>query len=79
MLDRPTQAAAEGLPILTRRAVLAIENGLDAVGYLVDAVYMAAFSIEEPRQVNAIQELARQISKEITALQDKIEAIGGEQ
>ncbi len=76
MLDRPIQAAAEGL--LKKRSsndLRIISDELDAIAYLNDAMFMSAGSVEEPRHCNALQALSMQINKDLTSLRDRVEAL----
>ncbi|WP_244427904.1 hypothetical protein [Sinorhizobium fredii] len=59
MLDRPIQAAAEGMPKRhgSSTDLLVVDDLLGAIACLNDAMFLAAGSIEEPRHCNALQAL----------------------
>ncbi|ASY69726.1 hypothetical protein [Sinorhizobium fredii] len=75
MLDRPIQAAAEGLPKnrISSTDLLVVDDRLGDIACLIDAMFLAAGSIEEPRHCNALQALSMQANKDIASLRDRIE------
>lgn len=76
MLDRPIQAATEGLPKnrISSTDLRVIDDRLGAIACLNDALFLAAASIEaEPRHCDALQALSMQINKDIALLRDSID------
>ncbi|MEY9717899.1 tRNA uridine 5-carbamoylmethylation protein Kti12 [Sinorhizobium fredii] len=75
MLARPSQATAEGLPKnrISSADLLVVDDRLGAIASLIDAMFLAAGSIEEPRHCNALQALSMQANKDIASLRDRIE------
>ncbi|MEY9531186.1 hypothetical protein [Sinorhizobium fredii] len=75
MLDRPIQAAAEGLPKnrISSTDLLVVDDLLGAIACLNDAIFLAAGSIDETRHCDALQALSMQINKDIASLRDRVE------
>ncbi|AFL53984.1 hypothetical protein ABIE78_006390 [Sinorhizobium fredii] len=75
MLDRPIQAAAEGLPInrISSTDLRTVDDRLGAIACLNDALFLAAAAIDEPRHCDALQALSMQINKDIASLRDRVE------
>ncbi|AWI59018.1 hypothetical protein [Sinorhizobium fredii] len=77
MLDRPIQAAAEGMPKnrISNTDLLTIDDRLGNIACLNDALFLAVASIDEPRHCDAIQAVSLQISKDIASLRDRVEEL----
>lgn len=83
MLDRPNQAAAEGLPknvsakISTRKSdLIDIIDKLFEARDFCEAIFMAAASLSDPAEVSVFQRLAQVVKDRAREAIDIAEALG---